>query len=129
MDLTLADVPGTLERPRLDAERGVLLGSRCGSCGAASWPARAVCHGCGHPTAIGVALPATGTLLSYTKVWLPRPGLDVPYVLGEITLDGGALLFAHVRSLGAEAKVPMAVRLVIPPSTAGSPVAFWWEPA
>jgi uncharacterized protein len=127
MELRGVDVPGTLARRRLDMERGVLLGSRCDNCGATSWPARAICHSCGHSTTLGVPLPNTGTLLSYTRVWVPRPGIQPPYLLGEIALDGGALLFAHVRLLSDGAKVPMPVRLVIPAAESSEPIAFWWE--
>ena len=130
MELSLAeDLPGTLQRPRLDAAAGVLLGSRCPNCSATSWPSRAICHNCGKPSKVGVPLPNTGRLLSCTNVWVPREGLTNPYTLGQVEIEGGALLFAHVRGLPEEARVPIGVRLVIPGPGEPSPIAFWFEPS
>jgi uncharacterized OB-fold protein len=93
-----------------------------------SWPIRAVCSRCGWAPVQQVDLPKIGTLLSYTKVWVPRLGLAAPYTLGQVSFGRGVLLFAHVRGLRAGTRVPTDVRTVIPhlPDDA---VAFWFEPA
>jgi uncharacterized OB-fold protein len=120
------EVELTNSRQRLDAESGTLIGSECPSCGASSWPARAICHRCGHAMLLGVEFPREGTLLSYTKVWVERPGLPTPYVLGQIQI-ADAIFFAHVRELPVDAKVPLIVRVTVP-ATATDSVDFWFEP-
>ena len=81
-----ADVAGTRERPRFDREGGTLIGSRCATCGACSWPSRAICSNCGGDDVEFGALPTAGALRSYTTVWVSRPGLEPPYVLGQVDL-------------------------------------------
>ncbi len=73
------------------------------------------------------AFSGSGQLLTYTTVWVPRPGLEPPYTLGQVKLGDGPVVFGHVRRLPDEARVPVAVRLV----TAADPEAvpmFWFEP-
>jgi hypothetical protein len=119
--------PPICERPRLDSARGVLLGCRCRACGAGAWPARAVCHACGSAEVDqGVALARTGTLLTYTTVWVPRPGLEPPYTLGQVELEPGLEVFAHVRGLEGSPRVPLPVRLAV--GGEEGPVDFWFEP-
>ena len=69
----------------------------------------------------------TGTLLSYTKVWVPRADLPTPYTLGQIRLDDGVTVFAHVRELPEGVHVPMPMRLKVSPAGSPGPV-FWFEP-
>lgn len=116
----------TTERPRFDVGRGVLIGSVCPSCGTMSWPMRAVCSHCGGTPVHQVDLPKRAQLLSYTKVWVPRPGLATPYTLGQVSFGHGVLLFAHVRGLPDDIRVPVEVKAVIPPSPDDS-VTFWFE--
>jgi uncharacterized OB-fold protein len=127
MGLSVAsDVTGTGDRRRVDRERGLLIGSRCRACGATSWPPRALCHRCGQPVEIESPLAAQGTLLSFTQVWVSRPGLETPYTLGQIEIED-AIFFGHVRELPDDAHVPLPVRVVIP-TTANGPISFWFEP-
>jgi uncharacterized OB-fold protein len=122
----VVDLPGTLSRPRVDRERGVLVGSHCNACGAIAWPSRALCQRCGGLTALDFALPRQGKLLSFAKVWVPRPGLETPYTLGQVEL-AGAIFFGHVHELRGDARVPLTVRVVIPKDADGS-LSFWFEP-
>ncbi|HMJ01622.1 MAG TPA: OB-fold domain-containing protein [Conexibacter sp.] len=118
--------PPTAERPRLDRERGRLAGSRCRACGTPSWPARAVCHRCGEGDLAATTFAPTGTLLTYTTVWVPRPGLPAPYVIGQVQLDDvGPRVFAHLRGLPDDATVPLAVELVLAPPD--SVPMYWFE--
>lgn len=127
MELTTAlEMPLTGERPRLDRERQQLIGSRCAACGMTSWPARAVCNRCGSAALEQVALSRTGTLLTYTEVWVERPGLVPPYVLGQVDLDDGPLVFTHVRGLAPGTRVPLPVEVVV--GEEGALPAFWVEP-
>jgi uncharacterized OB-fold protein len=129
MALISASVRLTKDRPRYNQERSTLVGSQCSACRTLSWPARAVCNRCGSPD-VGIAdLPQVGSLLSYTRVWVARQGMNIPYVLGQIRLGPGALLFAHVRGLDEGAIVPIDVRVVVPADNEPADVAFWFEPA
>jgi len=122
----LSSVP-TRERPRADLERGALCGTRCTHCGAASWPSRSLCFRCGSPDVDSVCFERTGSLLTYTTVWVPRSGLEVPYTLGQVHVDDdGPVVFGHVRGLSEGAKVPCRVglRLGDPDETPW----YWFEP-
>ncbi|WP_370935124.1 Zn-ribbon domain-containing OB-fold protein [Amycolatopsis sp. cg13] len=118
-------VPTTAERPRDNGH--ALVGSRCGQCGATSFPARAVCHRCGTAAPAEHTFAATGVLLTYTTVHVPRPGLPAPYTLGQIALDdGGPMVFGQVRTDGTEPEAGMAVRVRI-----GAPSEtprYWFVP-
>lgn len=112
-------------RARFDADRQVLVGSRCTSCGACAWPPRAVCHRCGDGRVEEIDLPKRGRLLTYTTVWVPRPGLETPYVLGQVDLDGRVVVFAHVRGLTDGVKVPLPVTVEVS-RTPGNVPPFWF---
>lgn len=129
MDLTDAlKMPPTAQRRRVDREHGVLIGSRCAQCGGASWPSRAICPRCGSAVVVEAPLRSTGTLVTYTTVWVPRPGLEPPYILGLVGLDGDPVtLFAHVRELPSDVRVPYPVQLVVNPVEDTIP-PFWFEP-
>jgi uncharacterized OB-fold protein len=129
MALTLAaGATGTLARPRFDRDAGALVGSHCANCDARSWPARAVCSSCGRDSVGLENLPQRGRLLSYTTVWVPRPGLTAPYVLGQVDLGHGATIFAHIRSLPEGVQAPLPVTVVLSPDPERIP-SFWFEPA
>ncbi len=123
-----ADATPFLERDRVDTDLNVLVGSRCERCGACSWPGRAVCSRCGSAAVGQAPLPPTGALTSYTTVHVARPGLEAPYVLGQVDLGDGAMVFAHVRGLTACAVVPLPVRTVLDEDPAAVP-RFWFEPS
>ena len=114
-------------RPRVDRQAGVLVGSRCADCGIRSWPARAICSNCGSDALALEPLPRTASLSSYTTVWVPRPSLTVPYVLGQVEFGDGASIFAHVRELPEDARVPLPVSVVLCPDPDQTP-SFWFEP-
>lgn len=129
MELIAADsATPFLQRARFDPEAGVLVGSRCSECGARSWPARAVCARCGSVAVSEAPLPREGSLVSYTTVWVARPGLSTPYVLGQAEFGDGASVFAHVRGLDSGIRVPAAVRAVISTDELAVP-RFWLTPA
>ncbi|WP_041775867.1 OB-fold domain-containing protein [Blastococcus saxobsidens] len=70
-----------------------------------------------------------GRILSYTTVWVARPGLAPPYTLGQIQLDDdGPLVFGHIRELGDGTRVPVPVRMVVADTDDAVP-PFWFEPA
>ena len=72
------------------------------------------------------SFPATGQLLTFTTVWVARPGLTPPYTLGQIKVDNGPVVFGHVRGLTDGTRVPASVRLVVGPDPEAVPT-FWFE--
>jgi uncharacterized OB-fold protein len=118
---------GTLERPRVSRDDGCLVGSRCDACGTASWPSRAVCHRCVSSATRETLLGPEGTLTSYTRVWVPRPGIEAPYTIGEVAVAGGVTVFAHVHGLAEGATVPQPGRVVVGSEDSVPP--FWFEPS
>jgi uncharacterized OB-fold protein len=117
------DSPLTADRPKADLRAGKLSGSRCTACAAPSWPARAVCHRCGSPALRYENFSEAGSLITYTTVYVPRPGLQTPYTLGQVHFeDNGPVVFGHVRGLANHEKVPCRVRLAL----AEDPVLMPW---
>jgi uncharacterized OB-fold protein len=86
-----------------------------------------VCQRCGSPETTDLLLSDRGTLVTYTTVWVPRPGLVPPYTLGQVDLADGVRVFAHGRGLADGCQVPMPVRIVVNPDTEAIP-PFWFEP-
>jgi uncharacterized OB-fold protein len=113
-------------RPTMDRATGRLIGSRCRKCGSVSWPMRPVCQRCGSADSEERQLSDRGTLITYTKVWVPRPGLETPYILGQVDLEDGVRVFAHGHGM-SEQTVPLAVRLVLA-ELDGSVPPFFFEP-
>jgi uncharacterized protein len=127
MGLTEAlHVPSSGSRSRFDPATGRLIGSVCRPCGAVSWPGRAVCHQCGAAPMEEKAFAPSGSLLTYTTVWVGRPGLEPPYTLGQVKLDDGPLVFAHVRGLNEDDVVPLPVWLVVSHEERALP-PFWFD--
>ncbi|WP_051580098.1 Zn-ribbon domain-containing OB-fold protein [Pseudonocardia acaciae] len=120
-----ADTPST-QRPRLDREAGALVGSRCTACGWVCWPPKAGCPRCYATDLTPAALPTTGTLVSWTRVWVPVEGIEPPYLLGMVEL-GEIRVFAQLRDLGEDATVPAPVRLELAEEEATP--QFWFVPA
>jgi uncharacterized OB-fold protein len=119
------EVPPSRERRRFDRAAGRLVGSRCAECGATSWPRRAVCHSCGAPAPGEVSFEPSGTLITHTRVWVARHGLDSPYSVGQVRLADGPTIFAHVRGLPDGVKVPLEVRLAFSEDESAIP-PFWF---
>jgi uncharacterized OB-fold protein len=69
----------------------------------------------------------SGNLVTYTTVWVARPGIEPPYTIGQVKLDDGPLVFGHIRGLVDGMTVPSPVRLVVADDTASVP-PFWFEP-
>lgn len=129
MDLTAAlEVTPTGERQRVDVDRGTLVGGRCANCGLASWPLRSICQGCGQAAIGETDFARRGTLLTHTTVYVPRPGLQTPYVLAQVQIDDGPRVFGHLRGELEDVHVPCDVRLVVGDDS-GSVPPFWFEVA
>jgi uncharacterized protein len=73
-------------------------GGRCGSCQRVFVPPHDHCPTCGSGPMTRVQLSDTGTIVSFTVVHLPMPGLpvEVPFAWARIRLDGADVPFPHV---------------------------------
>jgi uncharacterized protein len=126
MELSNAlDAAPSQERERIDHASGRLVGSRCPECRAVSWPGRAVCHRCGAAGLQRVELASAGVLLSHTRCWVPRPGLEPPFVLGQVRFPEGVTVFGHIRGLPDSAPSGTEVRVVV--AEEDSLPAFWFD--
>jgi uncharacterized OB-fold protein len=120
------DIPNTLSRPRFDRANRVLRGSRCTGCGGVSWPGRAVCQDCGSASIEAASFGPGGEIASCADVWVPVDGLDSPYVLGQIRIENGPTVFAHIRGTLPGTTVRGPVTLVFSDSDTAVP-PFWFE--
>jgi len=85
-------------RPRLDADNrafwtggaeGKLRIVRCDDCGQYTHPPKPICRHCHSENVAAEAVAGTGVIDTYTvnhQPWLP--GLEVPYVIARVKLDG-----------------------------------------
>lgn len=85
-------------RPRLDADNrafwtggadGRLNIMRCDDCGEYTHPPRQICRHCQSENMAPEAVAGTGAIDTYTinyQAWMP--GLEVPYVIARVRLDG-----------------------------------------
>jgi uncharacterized OB-fold protein len=78
-------------------DRGVLLGSRCDSCGYTYVPARLFCERCFAELAADVEVGPGGTLVSFTIVFAGPDGetLEEPETFGLVRLDGADAVLVH----------------------------------
>jgi uncharacterized protein len=130
MDLSRAlECAPTGDRPRLSADGSRLCGARCQACRATSWPGRAICHVCGSAEVGDEEFSAHGVLLTYTTVYISRPGLAAPYVLGQVRLDErGPTVFGHLRGLPVDVSLPCRV-MVASSGEVGAMPWYWFEPS
>jgi uncharacterized OB-fold protein len=85
-------------RPRLDADNrafwtggadGKLNIMKCRDCGQYTHPPRLICRHCQSENMAPEAVAGTGTVDTYTVNHQPwMPGLEVPYVIARVRLDG-----------------------------------------
>ena len=86
-------------------DEDVLIGSRCTECGGYFFPQRRRCARCAEPTTESVELSREGILSSFSlmtrkpKYCLVEP----PYILGEVTIPEGIVIYAVIHSIDPEA--------------------------
>ena len=77
-------------------EQPQLIGSRCGECGATTFPTQSRCPRCGGADMAELLLPRRGTVVAWTtQGFLPHPGFAggqtaetfVPFAVGLVQLD------------------------------------------
>ena len=96
--------------PRLDAENrffwtggadGKLRLMRCQDCATFIHPPRPVCRQCFSENVAPEAVAGTGTVDTFTinhQEW--RPGLEVPYVIARVVLDGAPGVYLTTNIVG-----------------------------
>jgi uncharacterized protein len=96
--------------PRLDADNrffwtagaeGQLRFLRCGDCKAFIHPPRPVCRNCLSENVAPAAVAGTGVIDTFTvnyQEW--RPGLEVPYVIARVAIDGAPGVFLTTNIVG-----------------------------
>jgi uncharacterized OB-fold protein len=112
-------------RPRLDADNrafwtggaeGNLYIMRCSDCGKYTHPPRQICRHCQSESMSPHAARGTGQIDSYTINYQPWfPGLDVPFVIARVRLDGipGVYLTTNIVGSPVESiKIDDPVRVV-----------------
>lgn len=104
--------------PGADGPR--LVGARCGGCGTAWFPYRAVCPSCAAPGPGRLLLGPAGTLYSWSTVHISssRP---VPYTLGYVDMAEGVRVLATIKP-ARPLILNGSCRLV------ASPAGWWFEP-
>lgn len=97
-------------QPRLDADnrpfwtggaQGELLLIRCQDCGAFVHPPKPVCRTCLSEAVKPEAVAGTGVVDTYTvnyQAWYP--GLDVPYVIARVAVDGAPGVYLTTNIVG-----------------------------
>jgi uncharacterized OB-fold protein len=103
-------------------DRGVLLGSRCASCGVTFLPARIFCERCFAELAADTECGPGGTLESFTTGYVGIDGepLDEPVAIGLVKLDGADTVLMH-RLLGDDVwKIGSRVVTVMSEARTGS---------
>jgi len=85
-----------------------LVGTRCDQCGQTMLGARVVCSSCVSRAVSPVALPATGTLYSFTRLYVGSEGVRP---IGYVDLDGGVRTLADIREGTTPLRPDMRVEL------------------
>jgi uncharacterized OB-fold protein len=100
--------------PRLDSDNrafwtggaaGELRLHRCGDCGHFVHPPRPVCSKCLSEAVTPEAVAGTGTVATFTvnyQAWMP--GLEVPYVIARVSLDGVPGVYLTTNIVGCPAE-------------------------
>ncbi len=78
-------------------DEGVLLGSRCGTCGLVYAPARSFCERCLSELSPDVRVGPGGELASFTVAYVGVDGapLEEPVAFGLVRLDGADTVILH----------------------------------
>ena len=112
----------------LGLEQGKFIGQRCPKCKKVYVPSRGSCPTDGVPTDEIVELPNTGTVTTYCVVNVPFAGqsIDIPYICGQILLDGSNLSFIGLLQEIPIDEVRMGLRVEavwVPPEELGPTMA------
>ena len=116
-------------------DEDVLMGSRCTECERYFFPQRKRCAHCAEPTTEPVQLSKEGVLSSYSLLTRkPKYCLvDPPYILGEVSIPEGIVIYAVIHSADPEAlEMGQPVRLdtveIESDEKGGSVIAYRFAP-
>jgi uncharacterized OB-fold protein len=112
----------------LGLQEGKFIGQRCPKCKKVYMPSRGSCPTDGVPTDEIVELPNTGTVTTYCIVNVPFAGqsIEIPYICGQILLDGANLSFIGLLQEIPVDEVRMGLRVEavwVPPEELGPTMA------
>jgi uncharacterized protein len=105
-------MPAPRPQPRLDADNrpfwtggavGELRIMQCRDCKTFIHPPRAVCRKCLSENVAPQAMPGTGVIDTFTvnhQKWFP--GLEVPYVIARVAIDGAPGVFLTTNIVGCD---------------------------
>ncbi len=68
---------------------------RCAHCGTLAHPAHLLCHSC-RATEFEEAEVGEGTLLTYTVIHVPPPGVEPPLKIGIVEFDSGVRVLGQL---------------------------------
>ncbi|BBO80983.1 hypothetical protein DSCO28_15490 [Desulfosarcina ovata subsp. sediminis] len=85
----LFDVPA-------DGSAPCLKGWRCKNCGQLDFPKLDTCPNCWGTEYEMVPLSRTGTLYSFTDIFIGAPGLKTPYIIGYVDMPEDLRIFAQL---------------------------------
>ncbi len=96
---------------------GRLMGSRCKSCGAFSFPPRADCDECMSGDFEFVELSGRSTLQTFTKIVAAPTGFEdvVPYTVGVVDLEEGGRALAWFGDTILEEEIEIGMDLQVVP--------------
>ncbi len=83
---------------REEAAGGLLLGSKCASCGQIYFPKAEFCFDCFGKKMEEVSLSRRGKLYSYTFGHLPASHFQPPYAVGLVDMPEGVRVFAPLKT-------------------------------
>src|SRR3972149_10847424 len=73
-----------------------LIGSRCQKCGLVAFPRRAVCPSCLAQEMEEAHLGPRGKIETFAVARAAPPGFQAPYVVAQVQLDKGPLIFSQI---------------------------------
>ena len=95
-------------------EEDALIGSRCIDCGRYFFPQRRWCGFCAEPKTEIVELSKEGTITSYSLMTRKQIYclVDIPYILGEVTIPEGIVIYTMINAKNTEVlKIGQKARL------------------
>jgi uncharacterized OB-fold protein len=96
---------------------GYLMGTKCKSCGAFSFPPRADCEGCMSGDFEFVEMSGKATLHTFTKIVAAPTGFEdaTPYTVGVVDLEEGGRLLAWIGDTVKEDEITIGMALQVVP--------------
>ncbi|MDO9110976.1 MAG: OB-fold domain-containing protein [Desulfatirhabdiaceae bacterium] len=91
-----------------------LIGSHCSNCGKHAFPQQSFCDECGNRVEFrSIRLSNTGTLYSFSEVYIAPKSFTVPYVIGYIDLPEGIRVCGQIDHRAEELKLEEPVEVVL----------------